>query len=160
MLAETELNLLTPLHLQGWYLCEDPACYYKERAVNLHLQKGYMICPCQQGVMIRDYTEQNLSKQLDYLLYVFDCTRWEDKEKDVLKGTYSFALTFSWKIPIFMYFSFVEMDPKNLQETKTVFEYLCKVVKKQVDKSAFSEIKLGELFLDLIPKSKFTFNRR
>lgn len=66
-------------------MCEDPACDNKERAVNLRLEKGYIPCKCDQGVMIREYADSDLHKLLNSLLYVFDVNKGIDELGD--KGT-------------------------------------------------------------------------
>jgi hypothetical protein len=67
-------------------MCEDPSCTYRERTVSLRLERGYLLCPCKQGVMVKEYTDTDLNKQLNYLAYAFDFVKRKEDIKGILSN--------------------------------------------------------------------------
>ncbi|KAK7084492.1 DNA polymerase alpha catalytic subunit [Halocaridina rubra] len=88
-------------YYDGWLTCEDPGCSNRMRRIPLHFLRGYPICNfCERGVLIREYTESQLYKQLCFYEYIFDfakaCTR-NNKDgrirNDSLRKAYNILLT-------------------------------------------------------------------
>jgi len=123
-------------YYKGWYICEDPACTYRERAVSLKLEKGYLVCACKQGVMMREYTDSDLHLQFNYLLYVFDFVKQQEEHNSSGNAK-------------------VELDG---DKAKLGFARLSNAVNQKLKQSSYSEIRLCELFSELMPK-QFEFGR-
>jgi len=121
------------IYYKGWFYCEDPACTNRDRAVNLRLERGFLVCPCKQGVMVREFTESDLNKRFCYLQYLFD----------VDKRMADFPTEKVGKI-----------SKDVIMEAKKEYGRLLNVVNKQVTHSSYSEIDLNDLFADIMPKKK------
>uniref|UniRef100_A0A6A7FRZ6 DNA polymerase n=1 Tax=Hirondellea gigas TaxID=1518452 RepID=A0A6A7FRZ6_9CRUS len=60
-------------YYNGWLVCEDPGCSNRTKRVPLQFVRGFPVCNlCHKGVLMREYTEAQLYKQLCFYDYIFD----------------------------------------------------------------------------------------
>jgi len=86
-------------------MCEDPGCANRERAVSLHLERGYLLCPCKQGVMVKEYSDFDLHKQLNYFLYAFNFPQRSEEISDPnKKGDKLFEFCYCYEIIVLLKF--------------------------------------------------------
>lgn len=63
----------------GWLSCEDPACGHRTARLPQTFAGGYPLCRlCEKGVMFREYTEKDLYLQINFFLFLFDLSKYNN----------------------------------------------------------------------------------
>ncbi|BFZ06575.1 hypothetical protein BsWGS_09614 [Bradybaena similaris] len=115
-------------YYQGWLVCEDTGCAARTNKIPLIMQRGHPVCPtCDKGYLHPEYTDSALYTQLCFYEYMFDVPKASTYLNDVEKAVTR------------------KMNSDILQ----TYRELKHVVTHWLDKSAYSNVDLGKLFLGL-----------
>ncbi|KAF2364673.1 Zinc finger DNA-directed DNA polymerase family B alpha [Trinorchestia longiramus] len=113
-------------YYDGWLLCEDPGCTNRCRRTPLLFVRGFPVCNvCGKGVLLREYTESQLYKQLCFLDYILDFQKACATLKD---------------------------DRIRDDELRRSYAVLRAEVQKVLARSAYSHVDLRVLFANLLVK--------
>ncbi|KAK4326034.1 hypothetical protein Pmani_003411 [Petrolisthes manimaculis] len=113
-------------YYNGWLICEDPGCNNRTRRIPLRFSRGFPICnSCERGVLLREYTESQLYKQLCFYEYIFDFHKACQKNKNE------------------------RIRDENLRKA---YNILHTEVQRTLKQNAYSEVNLSKLFASLLAK--------
>lgn len=79
----SQLRGYVKTYYASWLVCEDPGCNNRTKRVPMKFVRGFPLCNvCHKGVLIREYTESQLYKQLCFYEHIFDFIKACSVNKD------------------------------------------------------------------------------